>query len=246
MIAITLVVLSLTVGFAAGGAFLKGCKAINDAPFGCAEYLLFRYQTLITGLFALAGATLLWIQIVDQRGQAREQRRQRGIATRIRLPHALSKLMIYWEYCFSVWLSEDISKKNREPPYDALEAIMTAAPDADPATFESIQELIVLSQAFEARIRPHRFLRKSQRLNLMVVDIGRLTYLTTALFEYGRLEADTAPYAKPSRRELTEQLVRYMVPGKESKVLQRIEVAMDSEFGRRRTDEADEDIEDLT
>lgn len=97
------------------------------------------------------------------------------------MPHALSKLSVYWKHCYDAWEASDFDRKTMEPPHDAIEIIMAAAPAADPATFETIKKLTVLSQAFEARLRPLRDLGRRERLVQMVVDIARLNYLTDAL-----------------------------------------------------------------
>ncbi|UXS53083.1 hypothetical protein FY148_10680 [Agrobacterium tumefaciens] len=245
--AITGVVLGLVVGFAAGGVFLGSCAGISDAPFGCVEFLLFRYQTLITGFFALGGAWLLWVQIQDQRAQAKQAKKQREIAARIRIPHALSKLSVYWKHCYDAWVERDIERKTQEVPFDAIETVMAAASEADPETFQTITKLTILSQAFEARIRPLRDVGKRQRLNLMIVDIARLNYLTDSLYEYGRLETDAVPYLRPDRDTLQKQLDRYLPYRRDHEVNQvigRIEQAFDSQFGKRPDARSDADDDD--
>jgi len=237
--ALALVSVSLTIGLSAGSAFDKGCGPVTEAPFGCVEYFLNRYQTLLTGAFAIAGAVLLWVQISDQRQATHELRRQRQVSARIRMPHALSKLSAYWDKCFKAWLEENMDQKPTEPPHDALEVLIAAAAEADTETFRSIQELLILSQAFEARIRPHRYLGKRQRFNLMIVDIARLTYLTNRLYDYGRLKVDQVRYEKPSRATLTKELGQHTKRENERKIFSRIEDAMDSQFGRRNRDAID-------
>ncbi len=236
MIAATGLALGLVVGLAAGGAFLKGCPVGSDAPFGCIEYFLSRYQTLIAGLLALIGAWLLWVQIQDQRRHALDARKQSEIATRIRMPHALSRLSVYWKHCYDAWEAGDISRKTMEPPHEAIETIMAAAPAADPETFETIKKLTVLSQAFEARLRPYHDLGEHQRLAQMIVDISWLNYLTNSLYGYGRLEEDAAPYQRPDRDTLQHQLDRYIPYRRNAEIeqtLARIDAAFDQKFGRR-------------
>jgi len=50
------VVFALILGFTIGASFTGGCAAIKDAPFGCAEWWLSRYQTLIGVSVALLAA----------------------------------------------------------------------------------------------------------------------------------------------------------------------------------------------
>jgi hypothetical protein len=47
VIILAAVVLAAIIGFAAGSSFGGGCPELKDAPFGCFEWWLARYQTLI-------------------------------------------------------------------------------------------------------------------------------------------------------------------------------------------------------
>lgn len=57
---VTAFLLALVLGFSYGATFNGGCSAIKDAPFGCAEYFLSRYQSLI----AMFGAIFVGIYAV--------------------------------------------------------------------------------------------------------------------------------------------------------------------------------------
>lgn len=65
--AFAIFILSLVLGFALGATFSVGCTKISDAPFGCFEWWLSRYQTLIAmiGAFVVAGvaADQVWRQL---------------------------------------------------------------------------------------------------------------------------------------------------------------------------------------
>ncbi|MBR1131910.1 hypothetical protein [Bradyrhizobium iriomotense] len=53
-------VLALVLGFAYGATFSGGCELVKDAPFGCVEWWLARYQTLI----AMFGAIFVaWLSV---------------------------------------------------------------------------------------------------------------------------------------------------------------------------------------
>ncbi|WP_312946507.1 hypothetical protein [Agrobacterium sp.] len=236
IIAVTGLSLGLVVGFAAGGAVLKGCPAISDAPFGCVEFILSRYQTLAAGILALIGAGLLWIQIQDQRRQTAQKQKQNEIAARIRMPHALSQMSVYWKHCYDAWEASDIEGRTMEPPYDAIEVIMTAAPYADAHTFETIKRLTILSQAFEARVRPLNDLGRRERLRQMIVDIAELIYLTDSLYSYGRLETESSPYERPGRNVLEGKINsfnRFRRDAELAPVRERITEAFNHRFGRR-------------
>jgi hypothetical protein len=65
---------SLIVGFVIGASFSGGCTKISDAPFGCLEFLFFRYQTAlgIAGaiIAAFIAARPVWAQLREQRKQS--------------------------------------------------------------------------------------------------------------------------------------------------------------------------------
>jgi hypothetical protein len=52
--------LALVLGFAYGATFTGGCSDIKEAPFGCVEYMVSRYQTLI----AMFGAVFVGVYAV--------------------------------------------------------------------------------------------------------------------------------------------------------------------------------------
>jgi hypothetical protein len=191
-------------------------QAVEDAP-ATMKYenwflnTAYDWQTLIAGVLAVAAALftgwLLWIQIRDQRNEVRRQRRTDNLSARIRLPHALAELNRYWSSCYSAW--KDKTPENRpDPPFAALETIMNSAAAVDEKSFQSIQKLIELAQAFEARLDNRRGTRPVNILDNMVADIAHLTYLTNRLYEFGRMEVDEVPYVKPTRADLEEILDR--------------------------------------
>ncbi|WP_289720914.1 hypothetical protein [Rhizobium sp. S152] len=242
--------MGFVVGLAAGGAFRGSCAAIAEAPFGCAEFFLFRYQTLAAGGLALIGAWLLWVQIQDQRRQALEIKKQAEIAARIRIPHALAQLSVYWKHCYDAWAASDLSLKTMAPPYEAIETIMAAGPLADPETFVSIKKLTIQSQAFEARLTPLRNaeLGTRQRLGLMIVDIARLNYYADPLYAYGRMETPCASYVPSTRETLQQHLDRYVPYRRDTAtrtILRRMDQAFDSQFGRRPGAEAQDEEDDF-
>lgn len=236
MMAVTGLFLGLVIGAAAGGAVSRGCPAIADAPFGCVEFVVFRYQTIFAGILALGGAWLLWVQIQDQRRQTAQKQKQDQIAARIRMPHALSQMSVYWKHCYDVWEASNIEGRTMPPPHEAIEVIMAAAPSADPATFETIKRLTVLCQAFEARLRPLHGLGRRERHRQMIVDISELIYLTNSLYSYGRLEAETSPYEKPDREALEDtirSINRFRPEAEMRPIRTRLIDAFDRRFGRR-------------
>ncbi|PSH59044.1 hypothetical protein CU102_27725 [Phyllobacterium brassicacearum] len=165
------------------------------------------WQTLITGGFAILGAFLLWIQILDQRKIAQRELERTNISARIRLPHALSELIDYWQACFEAW---ELKKPDSRPsaPSSALQLVMDAGVSSDTGTFESFRRLVVLAQAFEARLSNRRGFVPINQLDQMIADLATLTFLTNNLFDYGRFECDTVPFVKPSRDDLEKVISR--------------------------------------
>ncbi|ESZ17733.1 MULTISPECIES: hypothetical protein [unclassified Mesorhizobium] len=205
--------------------------------------LLYDWQTLVTGLFALFGAFLLWVQIRDQKRQFKLEREQvilegkrENLAARIGLPHALAELTKYWQASFEAWKKEDPDSRPKPPPLGALKTVMEAAVLVDQETFRSMQELVIHAQAFEARVDTPKSERALNFFETMIFDIARLSYLTNRLYDFGRMRADKTPYVPPTREELERELYRdlgmYALPAGDP-LNDRIRKAMDQEFGKK-------------
>jgi hypothetical protein len=71
-------VLAAVLGFAYGAVFSNGCGQASDAHLGCVEFVLFRYQTLIGILGALAAAYVaarpVWQQVSDSQAERHARR----------------------------------------------------------------------------------------------------------------------------------------------------------------------------
>ncbi|MER8589495.1 hypothetical protein NKH19_30580 [Mesorhizobium sp. M1338] len=192
--------------------FLSTC---HDAEPKYDSWLLVLYdwQTLITGLLAVVAAVvgggLLVVQIRDQRRQFQEERRQQIKATLIQIPHALTEMNSYLVGCYDAWKRKTPDERPR-PPSEALKIIMDAAAVVDEGSFKSMQQLIVNAQTFESRVQSPGRQRPHNVLDTMIVDIAELSYLTTRLFKFGRMDEDTKtiPYVKPTRGDLEEVLAR--------------------------------------
>lgn len=205
---------------------------------------VYDWQTLTTGLLALAGAVLLWIQIRDQRQQyahdreqtALEQKRE-NLAARIGLPHALSELNAHWKACLQAWKQKDPDVRPKPPPLPALKTIMDAAVLVDEATYSSMQQLIIYAQAFEARVDAPVAERPINFFETMVVDIARLSYLTNRLYDFGRMSTEQVAYVPPNRQNLESEIRRdlgmFMLPP-DHEYHQRIREALDMAFGKEK------------
>lgn len=79
-------VLSTIFGMAIGGMITIGCSAISDAPFGCVEFIVARYQTLLAAIVALFAA---FIAVTPVFRQLRQMTIQTGISQIERLEKRL-------------------------------------------------------------------------------------------------------------------------------------------------------------
>lgn len=224
--------------------FLERCSQNAPKFSNPVVNALYDWQTLITGLLALAGAILLWIQIRDQRQQYthdREQtaleRKRENLAARIGLPHALSELNIYWKACLQAWKQKDPDVRPKPPPLSALKTIMDAAVLVDEATYSSMQKLIIYAQAFEARVGMPVAERPINFFETMIVDIARLSYLTNRLYDFGRMSAEQVAYVPPNRQDLESEIRRdmgmFMLPP-DHEYHQRVREALDMAFGKEK------------
>ncbi len=196
--------------------------------------VLYDWQTLITGAIAIVGAFLLWKQIKDQRMQYDLRQKRDNLAARIQLPHALSQLNAYWQASFDAWREKTPENRPKQPPFAAIQTVMNAAVTSDALSFKSMQELVVYSQAFEARLDQKPSERAINFFETMIVDIARLTYLTNRLYAFGRMEQDAVPYMQPTRKDLEREIYRDMgmyrlMPDDPLNVC--VKEALDMEFG---------------
>ena len=127
----------------------------------------------------------------------------------IGVPHALVEIHSYLVGCFDAWKAEKPDDRPA-PPTNALKVIMDAAAYVDDESFDSFRHLVISSQTFETRIASPGRQRAHNTLSTMIVDLAELSYLTTRLFRFARMEpeAETIPYVKPTRGDLAEALDR--------------------------------------
>jgi hypothetical protein len=85
---------------------------------------------------------------------------------------------------------------------------MEAAVLVDEETYESMQQLVIYAQAFEARVDSQVAERPINFFEIMVADIARLTYLTNRLYDFGRMRVEKIAYVAPTRQELESELHR--------------------------------------
>lgn len=176
----------------------------------CSLLAMDHWQTLIAGILAFVGAVAtIWVLL----RQAREGKRRIEKAARIRVPHALSPLTSYLNFCFEAWLDKFNQQRFPEPPSHAIEVLMQVAPDIDEKTFEAVSEVVKCSQYFADRAKGFTGTGRPPPSGVrvtLIADIAYLLFLTNRLYAYGRLEAKSIPLRKPSVKELLAALP--MVP----------------------------------
>lgn len=168
------------------------------------------WQTLITaviaGVPAAIAAYLLWRQVDIQRKQNQRTKDQQQISARIKMPHALSQLSEYWKHCFSAIISENLINKTEALPNAALEIIMAAAPAVEEDTFKVVRTLVVHSQVFESRLRSEQTNPTEGLIQILVVDVAFLDFLTDSLYDFARFNTDKLTPNQPDHRALSHQI----------------------------------------
>ena len=172
---------------------------------------LYDWQTLISGVFALAAGAFVWLQVLQQGHQIQTEKekhadlmKRRERAARIRIPHALSKLSAFYEHSYSAFISNTSFKGEIEP--SAVQVLMEVSEAIDEISYESVNQLVIQTQVFEAR---HINADGSHKTSdhLYIIDLSRLKYLIDRLYDYGRLKSnDPVEYIAPDRATLEETL----------------------------------------
>lgn len=173
-----------------------------------------RWQTLASGLLALAAALVtvfhLKRQIDLERHRQNSERDKALKGARIRVPHALSPLSRYTKEAFIYWVAND---PDHQPvpkfPHQAVEALMQIAVDVDDETFQSVRELVLWLQIFEARTNVLSAASRERSLNwreVFIQDLLRLNCLTNRLYDYGRGDVPVLPFAEPTREEMEKEV----------------------------------------
>lgn len=196
--------------------------------------VLFTWQTLLAGSFALVGAFLLWMQIDLQQKAIKREAERRQIQARLQLPHALSEIHTYLNACFQCWVVQDFADKPSQPE-TPLKLIIAAAAESDAQTFQVLKKYVTRAQPFESRIE-----RENSRNDVFywsdrLIDILNFWSLNDNLYGYARFEVDAVEPAVFTREEAYRILrvyCGYLDAHNEHEMRQRIEDALDKRFGR--------------
>jgi hypothetical protein len=170
----------------------------------CAEAWINRYQTLIAGFIALAGAVLTVVAILAQIRQVNDieqaRREHDEIAARAVLPLALSTLHDYVDSCIKVIAaySDKIDDSMREYmdescqlptlPRDVLPSLKDVIKYAPKETAGEISLLLVSLQIQHARLRDGKFRLEGRMLDRddRIFDCVELLARINRLFPYSR------------------------------------------------------------
>lgn len=183
----------------------------HDVPGEIVQFLD-KWQTLASGLLAVAAAlvTVVYLrrQINIERDRLNSEKDRALKGARIRVPHALSPLSRYAKEAFLYWVAND---PDHQPvpkfPHQAVETLMQIAVDVDDETFQSLRELVLWLQIVEARTHVLSSGGQERSLNwreVFIQDLLRLNCLTNRLYDYGRGDVLTLPYAEPTRKEMED------------------------------------------
>lgn len=176
------------------GAFPAKMEA--GGPFGCAEFWLNRYQTLIGALATLAAAAVAYwvvrLQIDHARSHEAERRERADFAARAALPMALSKIVEHAGGCIRIARDQrgsGASAPFSPPPLEVIPVLLQAAVEViDTRRRAEIADLIASIQIFAARTRDDD--SASMMLDNQIFDAADLYQRASRLFEFGRVSMD--------------------------------------------------------
>lgn len=173
---------------------------------GCLEFVLNRYQTLISALIALLGALLtiryLRKQIQHSDDQEKKRVERQNYAARSSLPVALSQIYSYGEECLKL-LAQAKYRMTDSAPYSIYGAL--TAPEiatfplstldrniefADNPAKERMADLIACVQVQRSRIEGVLSSPTHISLASSTVDIYEILSVIDSLFPYSRRETD--------------------------------------------------------
>lgn len=171
---------------------------------GCLEFVLNRYQTLISALIALLGALLTIIYLHKQIQHSDDQEKKRierqNYAARASLPLALSQIYSYGEDCLKL-LAQANYRMTGSAPY-SIDGPLTA-PEiatfpistldrniefADNPAKERMADLIACVQVQRARLEGVLRAPSQPELASSTVDVFEILSIIDSLFPYSRRE----------------------------------------------------------
>lgn len=200
-----------TLGIAAGCYLFELTLHI----FNKSIYEIFKDQGSIIGaLITLLAVWIAWLihkrQIKHLTNEKKESLYRKTLSCRAKMPQALSKLVDYTKECYSY--VEAIHRRGENvnipiQPADALFTFTESIEFIDNDAAQSAFELVSFCQVIDARLRNHNY--PSWRGN-RIVDIVRLDWLVTRLFDYARNESQSVDLI-PLDRKRAHQSLRHIM-----------------------------------
>ena len=172
--------------------FTAGC--IVGLFIGQAD-LVYSYQTLITGIMALAAAIATIHELRKQTQQSQKienERLERKVrASRAQMNDAISALISYTEECFNaLYITRtNLPRQLPPPPTEQTQIFKNALEYLDGETADAVFEFVTTYQTHRARIEG--WLNRNSHSNdyewqERVLDTAELNWLATRMFDYAR------------------------------------------------------------
>lgn len=172
--------------FCKASVFTQAEAAVRNGS--CFEFWLNRYQTLISGLLALAAAALtvryLKLQINEERLRHENAVQAKSRAARIALPDALSAISGYTNSCIE-YLKVGSEHELPVLSEDAVSALKISVEFVEGNAAEIIVELLKFLQITRARLEYHRVRFGPENVE-RAYEIVFLRALNDSLYDFGR------------------------------------------------------------
>jgi Tfp pilus assembly protein PilN len=175
--------------------------APDKIEFGCFEFWLNRYQTLLAGIAALLAASASVFYLRKQIGQAEQHRQDQLLrdraAARTVLPLALSTICEYANRSVQS-LNERYAGGSAELPpipMDALDQLVATVRTLEIQHVEPFAKIAQEIQVHNARVSDRRENRRINEANFQeyLLDAAEIYARASSLFEFARLETDDLP-----------------------------------------------------
>lgn len=175
-----------------------------ELSFWCAYDFLKDWQTLIGALIAL-GAAWRTISVMRRQGRDEDERYRKGLkrkemASRARIPDALSNICQYCRDCFK-YIGQEI-EDIPDPSADSIEALKQAIEHIEDGAALRAFELVSFYQVQHVRLFNAKFPLNQASKDEFMYDSVLLYAYANSLFDYGRNEEKVLAAEAPKRGEM--------------------------------------------
>ncbi|MFC5392843.1 hypothetical protein [Bosea vestrisii] len=175
--------------------------APDKIEFGCFEFWLNRYQTMLAGAAALVAATASVFYLRRQIAQADQHKQDQLLrdraAARTVLPLALSTICEYASQSVRSLYARFNGQAAEMPPIPtiALDQLVATVRTLESRHVEPFARIVQELQVHNARVSDRRELRRLNELNLheYLLDAAEIYARASSLFEFARFETDDLP-----------------------------------------------------